>query len=277
MNNKIGFLRENFRLFHLIDKRNLEFNLHYHNFNKIIIFISGNVTYHIEGKSYILKPWDILLINKGDVHKPVIDSSCTYERIILWIDTNFIEKHIYDNCNLNTCFELSKEKKFSLVRLNEDLKTNLISIISNLEKATKDNTFGNTILSNSLFFQLLVYINRIYIENKYLTEENSCKYDSTIEEIINYINKNLSKDLSIDTLSSKYFISKYYLMRKFKENTGMTLHNYILQKRLLYGRDLIQNGTPITKASIECGFNDYSSFLRAFKNHFKCSPKYFSN
>ena len=56
MNNKIGFLRENFRLFHLIDKRNLEFNLHYHDFNKIIIFISGNVTYHIEGKSYILKP-----------------------------------------------------------------------------------------------------------------------------------------------------------------------------------------------------------------------------
>ena len=201
MNNKIGFLRENFRLFHLIDKRNLEFNLHYHNFNKIIIFISGNVTYHIEGKSYILKPWDILLINKGDVHKPIIDFSSTYERIILWIDTNFIEKHIYDNCNLNTCFELSKEKKFSLVRLNEDLKTNLISIISNLEKATKDNHFGNTILSNSLFFQLLVYINRIYIENKYLTEENSYKYDSTIEEIINYINRNLSKDLSIDTLS----------------------------------------------------------------------------
>lgn len=65
-------------------------------------------------------------------------------------------------------------------------------------------------------------------------------------------------------------------MRKFKEDTKMTLHNYIFQKRLLYARDLIQNGTPITKASIECGFNDYSSFLRAFRKHFKCSPKYFS-
>ena len=64
-------------------------------------------------------------------------------------------------------------------------------------------------------------------------------------------------------------------MRKFKDNTGMTLHNYILQKRLLYARDLIQKGTPIIKASMDCGFNDYSSFLRAFKKHFNCSPKYF--
>ena len=272
MNNKIGFLRENFRLFHLIDKRNLEFNLHYHNFNKIIIFISGNVTYHIEGKSYILKPWDILLINKGDVHKPIIDFSSTYERIILWIDTNFIEKHIYDNCNLNTCFELSKEKKFSLVRLNEDLKTNLISIISNLEKATKDNHFGNTILSNSLFFQLLVYINRIYIENKYLTEENSYKYDSTIEEIINYINKNLSKDLSIDTLSSKYFISKYYLMRKFKNQIGSSIHNYVVQKRLILARSLISDGLSMSSVCSRCGFNDYSSFVRAFKKVYGVSP-----
>ena len=62
-------------------------------------------------------------------------------------------------------------------------------------------------------------------------------------------------------------------MRKFKEDTKMTLHNYILQKRLLYARDLIQNETPITKASIECGFNDYSSFLRAFKKHFKFFKK----
>ena len=84
--NKHGYLNTNFKLFHLKDKKAQNFEFHYHDFNKIIIFISGKVTYHIEGKSYELKPWDILLINNHDIHKPVIDPSEAYERIIIWVN-----------------------------------------------------------------------------------------------------------------------------------------------------------------------------------------------
>lgn len=73
--NKSGYLNNDFQLFHLKDKKNQEFEFHYHDFNKIIIFLSGKVTYLIEGKAYNLKPWDILLVNNHDVHKPIIDSS----------------------------------------------------------------------------------------------------------------------------------------------------------------------------------------------------------
>ena len=270
---KKGYLNNNFKLFHIKDKINLEFDFHYHDFNKIIIFISGDVSYIIEGKSYNLKPWDILFVNNHDIHKPIVNSSQTYERIIIWINSKFLESHNYENCDLTKCFKLVDEKRLNLIRLNNDFQKELKDLIYLLESSLNSKEFGSTLLSNSLFIQLIIYLNRIHIYNKYIQDENIFKYDKEIENILLYINQNLSEDLSIGTLSQKFFISRYYLMHKFKKETGYTLHNYILSKRLFKAKELIKSGTPITTASMQCGFNDYSSLLRSFKKTFNCSPR----
>ncbi|WP_238858569.1 MULTISPECIES: AraC family transcriptional regulator [unclassified Clostridium] len=274
--NKSGYLNNDFQLFHLKDKKNQEFEFHYHDFNKIIIFLSGKVTYLIEGKAYNLKPWDILLVNNHDVHKPIIDSSEIYERIIIWANSDFIENHNYENCDLSTCFRLANEKSFNLIRLNSKLQDNIKFIIDSLMTSFNSKDFGSKLLSNSLFIQLLVYLNRVHLNNMYINDEGSLKYDKQIEKILKYINNNLSENLSTETLSQKFYISKYYLMHKFKKETGYTLHNYVNQKRLLMAKDLIISGEQITKVYLQCGFNDYTCFLRSFKNLFKKSPSEFS-
>ncbi|WP_459480824.1 helix-turn-helix domain-containing protein [Clostridium saccharoperbutylacetonicum] len=279
INNKSGYLNRDFQLFHLKDKKNQEFEFHYHDFNKIIIFLSGDVTYLIEGKAYNLKPWDILLVNNHDVHKPIINPAKTYERIIIWADSNFIDNHSYENCDLLTCFKLANEKSFNLIRLETNFQNNIKFIIESLENSFNSNNFGSKLLSNSLFIQLLVYLNRVHLDNMYINDENSLnlKYDKQIETILKYINNNLCEDLSIETLSQKFYLSKYYLMHKFKRETGYTVHNYVNQKRLLLAKDLIKSGESITKVYTLCGFNDYSSFLRSFKNMFNKSPRTFSS
>ncbi|MBN7572503.1 AraC family transcriptional regulator [Clostridium sp. 2-1] len=274
--NKSGYLNNDFQLFHLKDKKNQEFEFHYHDFNKIIIFLSGKVTYLIEGKAYNLKPWDILLVNNHDVHKPIIDSSEIYERIIIWANSDFIENHNYENCDLSTCFRLANEKSFNLIRLNSKLQDNIKFIIDSLMTSFNSQDFGSKLLSNSLFIQLLVYLNRVHLNNMYINDEASLKYDKQIEKILKYINNNLSENLSTETLSQRFYISKYYLMHKFKKETGYTLHNYVNQKRLLMAKDLISSGEQITKVYLLCGFNDYTCFLRSFKNLFKKSPSEFS-
>lgn len=275
--NKSGYLKKDFQLFHLKDKKNQEFEFHYHDFNKIIIFLSGNVTYLIEGKAYSLKPWDILLVNNHDVHKPIIDSSETYERIVIWANSDFIENHNYEGCDLLTCFKLVNEKSFNLIRLETQFQNNIQFIIESLKFSLASNDFGSKLLSNSLFIQLLIYLNRVHINNMYINDENflNLKYDKQIEKVLKYINNNLIEDLSIETLSERFYISKYYLMHKFKKETGYTLHSYVNKKRLLMAKDLITTGNPITSVYIRCGYNDYSCFLRSFKNMFNQSPSYF--
>lgn len=269
---KRGYLKKDFQIFHLKDKKDTQFQFHYHNFNKLVIFISGNVTYLIEGKAYKLKPFDILLINNNDIHKAVIDPDNVYERIIIWVNSDFLIKH-NNGCNLLTCFELASKQNFNLLRLSDDWISNIKDLLFKLERASKDKDFACEILKSSLFLEFMVYINRLFLGNQNIKELSDIEYDKNITSILNYINENLSEDLSIDTLSSKFYMSKYHLMHKFKIQTGYTIHSYILHKRLIMSNSLIKSGKNITDACVECGFNDYSNFVRAFKKTFGLSPK----
>lgn len=270
---KRGYLNGDFEFFHIKDKKNIEFEFHYHEFNKIIIFISGDVTYLIEGKAYKLKPWDVLFINSNDIHKPVINPDSIYERIVIWVNSKFLNIHNKDNSDLSTCFELSSKQKSSLLRINPDDQKHIKSTLTALEEASKSLGFGNTILKNSLFLQLMVYLNRLILGTGINVVSSDIKYDQRIGDIISHINSCLADDLSVECISSRFYINKYYLMHSFKEQTGYTLHNYIQQKRLAKAASMIKSGMQAMDVCVECGFGDYSSFVRAFKKNFALSPK----
>ena len=94
-----------------------------------------------------------------------------------------------------------------------------------------------------------------------------------IKDIISFLNENFTDDVSLDELSDKFFISKYYLCRAFKKSTGLTVQNYIKQKRLMMVKELCSNGIKLTQAASKAGFRDYSSFYRSYKKDNNKSPK----
>lgn len=263
---KTGYLREDYRLFHIKDQTPKNYFFHYHDFHKIIIFLSGKASYHIEGKTYHLNPWDILLVSRGAIHKPEIDFSLPYERIILWIRDDCA------NPMLNTCFQKASDRSFSLIRLNAELQGRLKDLLFELEKSLAEKEFGDCLLRDALFTQFLIYINRIFLEKQYIADRKAYSSDSQIEKLLRYINLHLDEDLSIDRLAGHFFFSKYHMMRKFKEETGYTIHTYIVSKRLLLSRTLISQGVPVMKAARRSGFHDYTTFIRAYKKHFGLSP-----
>lgn len=263
---KSGYLKEDYRLFHIKDQTKREYDYHYHAFHKVIIFLSGNVTYHIEGKAYHLKPWDILLVNQYAIHKPEIDTTVPYERFILWIREDIAQPQLL------TCFQKANDRSFNLIRLNARLQEHLKDILYELEGSLKADAFCSELLSNALFSQFMVYINRIFQEKNYIMDQKSYSYDSQVENLVRHINRHLNDDLSIEYLAQKYYLSKYHMMRKFKEQTGYTMHSYINNKRLLLARSLISQGMPVMKAAQQSGFKDYTTFVRAYKKQFGCTP-----
>ena len=263
---KTGYLKEDFRLFHINDQTKKDFSYHYHDFHKIIVFISGKVTYHIEGKAYHLKPRDILLVSQGAIHKPEIDPSVPYERYIFWIRDDL-------SCQeLNTCFQKANDRSFNLVRADSALQERLKDLLPEIEQTLQNKHFGDTVLRNALFTQFMIYINRIFLRTSSSPDKKTYSSDTQVEQLLKYINRNLAENLSIDQLANRFFFSKYHMMRKFKNETGYTIHNYITSKRLLMARSLISQGMPVMKAAQASGFHDYTTFVRAYKKQFGKAP-----
>ena len=263
---KTGYLKEDFRLFHINDQTKKDFSYHYHDFHKIIVFISGKVTYHIEGKAYHLKPRDILLVSQGAIHKPEINPSVPYERYIFWIrDTLSCQE-------LNTCFQKANDRSFNLVRADSALQERLKDLLPEIEQTLQNKHFGDTVLRNALFTQFMIYINRIFLRTSSSPDKKAYSSDTQVEQLLKYINRNLSENLSIDQLAERFFLSKYHMMRKFKNETGYTIHNYITSKRLLMARSLISQGMPVMNAAQASGFHDYTTFVRAYKKQFGKAP-----
>lgn len=261
---KSGYLLEKFRLFHLKDDSPREYEYHYHDFHKLIWFISGEVEYHIEGKSYKLEPHDILLVNRGEIHKPFVTPGTVYERYVFYISTDFLDEHSEGEDSLDLCFQMALRERGNVIRLAPAWSRTLFETVKLLDQADSEAQYAGEMYSRILFLKLLIELNRCCIGNPEVFHKMA-RYDKKVVEIIHYINENLASDLTIETLSDKFFLSKYHMMRKFKEETGYSMHQYILEKRVLAARNLILAGSAATVASAECGFKDYSTFSRAYK------------
>ncbi len=262
---KRGYLKENYRVFNLKNFCRQEFEFHYHEFEKLVLFKNGKASYIIEGKEYVLKPNDILLVCSGDIHKPVISNDEEYERIVIWIKSDYIK----NNHSLYNCFEKAKENGQYLLRLPENSANEIFDAAEKFNNES-DGDFGAELMKNTIFIQLMIMLNRAC--EKYDDIRIEYKSDKQTDSIIEYINKNLFEDLSVEKIANEFFISRYYLMHKFKKITGKTIYSYIQSKRLIYAANLIGKGYAAKTACFESGFNNYSVFLKAFKKEFGCAP-----
>lgn len=269
---KKGYLNSEFKLFHLTDKETHEIKTHYHDFNKITIFIKGKVSYMIEGKSYELKPYDIVLVRHNDMHQLSVDNREIYERIIVYISPNFMNAYKTDSYDLNFCFQKAKEEQSNVLRIPSLEKSSLFHSIVRLEKSFADEGYAAELYRQVLFLEFMVHLNRAALKNhlEFIDTENN---HSKVSEILQYINDHLTDELGIDRIADNFFVSKYYMMRQFKQETGYTMGNYISRKRLLLAKELILSGIPSSQACFDCGYKDYSTFSRAYKRFFSESPR----
>lgn len=275
--NNIGYLNEDFRIFYLKDYNGVDIEYHHHEFYKIVIFMSGEVQYGIEGKTYNLKPWDVLLIGKNELHRCSVNTNVPYERIVIWLKDDIESNDKYFK-NLTSCIRSSKEKNTHLLRLRENSCNTVKNLVPKILKYNKSDDPYDIALRNSFLIQALVVLNKVYIKNYGVDVSDDTFYDKTTEKIIRYINENLQESLSIEELAEEFELSKHYLMRKFKKQTGHSIHNYIIQKRLIYALELMKDKSCMYEIAETAGFNEYSTFVRAFKKNYGMPPKkYFEN
>ena len=269
---KTGYLHSDFRLFYLTDSNKKEFDFHYHDFYKVLIFLSGNAGYNVEGKYFDLQPDDVLLVSAGEIHRPVIHSNTPYERIVVYLSRNFFEKYKEDDFDLFYCFQEAKAAGSSLIRVVEAVRPRFAALSRELSLSCQDRDFAGPLYRRIKFLEYLILLNR-----SLLNRDTACiratGFNETILNIMNYINEHINEDLDIETIAEHFYLTRYYIMHLFKAETDITIGKYITEKRLFTARKLIRNGSSVTDACYQSGFRNYSAFYRAYKNKYGESPR----
>ena len=243
---KRGYLLENFRLFHLHTPQGTKVDYHYHEFYKILFFRSGAGDYVVEGQRYRLQPGDAVLIGSRSVHRPELDREVPYERIIIYIDPGFLARESDEGCHLA---ELFSGRQGHVLRLREPARKKLFALAAELEKELAGNGFGRTVLSNAALLRLLAQTGRYLEQSEFQAPDPVAPGNSRVLELVQYMDSHLSEDLNIDALAEQFYISKYHMMRLFRQETGYTIHAYLSHRRLLHARELIGTGMRAARAS----------------------------
>lgn len=270
------YMKDNFIFAHNLTVNPIDINTHIHEGYEIYFYLSGDLTYYIEGQAYQLEPQDIIITNRRELHRIVFHSRQPYKRIYIQFKPeyvlSFLQSEVYNPFHY---LEHRKLGFYNKISSRDVIAAGIPEIFDKIEAAARRGQNEDHFLIKLLFMQMLIEINRTYASDKSIITEPVAKYDK-LADILNFINFNLNKKLTLDLLESEFFVSKYYLCHVFKQNTGFTVNEYITYKRIMKAQELLNKNVPVLEAADEAGFGDYSSFYRAFKKIVGTSPQKYS-
>ena len=255
--------RADYEIFHYQDPKMQEVPLHHHDFYEIYYFLSGDVEYLVEGRSYTLRPNDLLLISPMELHRPMVAPDKPYERIVLWIDADCLDR-LSEGAAVKACFGSGKN-------LFPCAGTAIPSLIRALVREDRSGRSGSRMYAEGLFLQLMAELIR-------LTEEQPAEAELAgeaplVSRVLGYIGEHYREELRLDELAARFYVSKYYLAHSFRQSVGTSVYHYVLLKRLQHARQLLSEGRGPGEACRESGFQDYANFYRSFRQIYGISPQ----
>lgn len=262
--------KKDYAVYYYKDDEIDEIPLHYHEFYEILFLIDGNLDYIIGDEIYHLQKGDLLFIPPGVFHNPIIHNfDIPYERYVAWISV-FAMNKIFE---LDEYADISKNEsvnKLFLFRTKEYTRITLEEKFRELFNSYKEKKFCYKSEGYSIIIQILTLYNReLHSRGRNIITGST---DVLISSILHYINENISQDLSLDKISSVFFISKYTISHKFKDFMKISYYQYVIQKRLSIGKQYLLEGMPANTVYKMCGFSDYACFYRAFKKEYGFPP-----
>lgn len=242
---------------------NSNFCLHTHDDYEIYLFLKGDTKYIVEEKVYTLSPGDVIVIRKHEMHRAFHNSPSPYHRFVLMISPEFFQE--YDCAKYEAQFTntgIDNKISSEIVRSG-----GLYDAFMRLKKYSKNFSETDTPVCASVIVEILYLINNIR------SFEVSDTSHGQLKAVIAFLNSHYTETIALDELEKNFFISKYHLCRLFRQNTGLTIHQYLIRKRLALAKELITNGKSLSEAASLAGFSDYSSFYRAYKKEYGHQPR----
>lgn len=265
-------LSKNFEIYYYEDNTLNQVKDHIHNYYEFYFFLEGDVSMIIEDVPHPVKTGDIILIPPNVRHHVLIHShKVPYRRFVFWISKDFCNELLQLSPDYVFLMQHAFVKKEYIFH-NDVIAFNRIqSKVFSLIEEMHGDRFGRDARITLCVQDLILHLNRIVYEKN--NTKTASDEESLYQGLLNFIDEHLDENLTLDRLAVEFYVSKFHISHVFKNNMGISLHQYITKKRLYACKDAICSTMSISEAYLMFGFGDYSSFFRAFKKEFGLSPK----
>lgn len=227
----------------------------FHAYHEILYYQNGDAVFFSENSQEEIKADTLFIIPREKYHYFSVNSAKEFKRLkITFPDTFF---------NNIPCEDIVSEVKI-IKTFNVEIKSLLEKIINCLTSQNEKSAF----YAYAAFLNLLVEIEALNLNGT----DNGKQLCQTTKSIIEYISNNLSSQLSIKELSERFNMCSSSLSHLFKKEIGISVHSYITQRRLMYAHSLILAGKRPSKIYFDCGYNNYSTFYKAYLKYFGFEP-----
>lgn len=247
---------------------------HYHSFYEVIYVLEGEYSSMLENQTYHLKKGDMLLIDCNVMHKYhfVEKKHDSSRRIILWVTREMLQGLSGEGMDLSACFRGPGSRAYHFPIYYEEMLRGYLLKLAMAELPDVPAPEAKQALDRGYLTLFFGYLSVLCLRREYGFSRKDMVSHPMVEQVSEYIDQHIRERITLEELAGHVHMSKYHFLRKFKEQTGVTAHNFVLNKRLIRAGEELSRGRGVTEVWQDAGFTDYSSFLRNFKKTFGVSP-----
>ena len=238
---------------------------HFHEEYEVLLSLSENAEMFVTDRKYPLRYGSMLLLPSAVLHRSVGLKERQYNRYVLRFYSRYAQSLSTPSTDLLRCFNSGR----SYYQLTKSQTERLSLLFDRCIGAFSG--FGSDLRRDIAFTELLLEVNE-FASALSCDQPESDLPKSDVAGILSYILSHPAGDLSLDALAARFFISKPHLCRIFKNATGFSPGEYIVNTRVTYARNLLLEGKSVREACDRSGFKNYTHFIRTFTKLVGISP-----
>ena len=252
---------------------NMEFQ-HFHPFYEICVFLDREAGHIIDGIWYDMRCCDIVLLRPTLLHKTVYPEGEPNKRLIIQFALPSTRSVTLDTC-MEKLYGLF-DADCPIYRFEGNQKRAVLEKLNEISRLAQSHNELTELAIHQKFIEFLGTI-WLYRENNTYANHTDLKgVTSKIYDITAYIHRHYSEPLSLEQISTAFFISSCYLSHQFKAVTGFSLTHYIQMTRVSNAKAMLMSSdASITDIAMQCGFTSFSQFNRVFNKFVGSSPSVF--
>lgn len=251
---------------------------HWHEEAELTLLLYGTCTYHLNQEDFTVEAGDLIFIPPAILHSAFQDAESSMHSETYVFHLNFLGSHSTDICSMKYLVPLLNQEYTvpSIIKKSHPAYPSLLEMFQQISSLYMTRPPAYELALKSWFLQVIFLLLPYGQKQDGLTPGAHCANPEKTKLVLNYMETNYAKPLTIRELASLCYFSEYHFMRFFKKSTGMTCLEYLNNLRLEKAVQCMEQGSSsVLEVSLSVGFGNLSYFHRAFKKKYGMTPKTF--